>query len=183
MKVIQTEFAGLLEIIPEVFSDLRGHFFEQYNQEKLTGWGISSIFPLEFQSLSQKGVLRGMHFQKPPHAQGKLVRVVRGAAQDVVIDLRKDSPTFGKWYSTLLSDQNKKMLWIPIGFAHGFLALDDDTIVLYKATDFYYLETESGVIWNDKTLNISWQLENITSKPILSKRDEEHPSFKDAFYF
>lgn len=184
MKVVKTEFAGLLEIIPEVFSDSRGNFFEHYNQEKLKGVGIPPIFPLEFQSLSQKRVIRGMHFQKPPHAQGKLVRVVRGAAQDVVIDLRKDSPTFGKWHSTILSDQNKKMLWIPIGFAHGFLALEENTIMLYKATDLYHPETESGVIWNTPELNAAWKLaENDIGEPILSERDTKHPAFKDAFYF
>ncbi|MEK6896293.1 MAG: dTDP-4-dehydrorhamnose 3,5-epimerase [Nanoarchaeota archaeon] len=175
MEIKKTPFEGLVEILPDVFTDARGTFFENYNYEKLKSMHIPLKFPLEFQSRSKKGVIRGLHFQKYPSAQGKLVRVIRGKALDVTVDIREHSPTNGKWFSTILSGENNKMLWIPAGFAHGFLALEDDTIMHYKATSPYNKESEGGIIWNDSELAIIWGIKN----PILSERDKKHPLFKE----
>lgn len=184
MQIIKSDMQGILEIIPEVFQDNRGNFFENYNEEKLKDLGIPRLFPLEFQSTSKKGVLRGFHYQKNPYAQGKLVRVISGIALDVVIDIRKNSPTFGKWISFILSEEKNNMLWIPIGFAHGFLSLKENTIMQYKLTSDYKKESESGIIWNDSSLNVDWQLSKYNlSIPILSDKDKKHPLFKDAFHF
>ncbi len=179
MNIVKTPLAGVLEIRPQVFEDERGDFFENYNEKKLESAGIPRIFPLEFQSTSKKGVLRGMHFQKNPFAQGKLVRVVCGKVLDVVVDIRKNSQTYGKWASFTLSAENKKMLWIPVGFAHGFLSLEDDTIMIYKLTNTYNNESESGLMWNDPDLKIYWQLEALGIKEVtLSEKDKKYDSFK-----
>lgn len=175
MQIIKTSFDGLLEILPDVFTDARGAFFESYNLLKLKESKISEHFPLEFQSCSKKNVIRGLHFQKNPHAQAKLVRVITGKARDVVVDMRKNSPTYGKWFSTILSEETNKMLWIPIGFAHGFAALEDDTIMHYMATSLYNKEAEGGIRWDDPNLNIKWNV----SDPILSERDMKHPFWKE----
>ena len=126
-------------------------------------------------SKSAKGVLRGLHFQKPPYAQGKLVRVIKGSVMDVAVDLRKDSPTYGKWESVVLNEENKLQFWIPEGFAHGFVTLEDDTIFAYKCTNVYNKESEGSILWNDPDINIEWNIKN----PILSEKDKISPLFKN----
>ena len=167
MIVEKNFIEGLLVLKPRVFEDSRGYFFESFNQRLLEEAGIKETFVQDNQSLSQKGVLRGLHLQKPPHAQGKLVRVIKGAVLDVVVDIRKNSATYGRYFSVVLNEQNKTMFWIPTGFAHGFLTLEDNTIFHYKCTNYYNKESETSVIWNDKDINIDW---NIT-QPLLSEKD------------
>ena len=140
MEIIKTPLEGLLIVKPDVFEDDRGYFFESYNRNAFLAQGIAVDFVQDNESRSKKGVLRGLHFQNPPHAQGKLVRVMRGSVLDVAVDIRKKSPTYGKWSSIMLSGQNKWMYWIPAGFAHGFLTLEDDTIFFYKCTQGYNKE-------------------------------------------
>ena len=167
MKIDKTFIDDLLVITPEVFGDDRGYFFESYNKKKLENL-LDVEFVQDNESQSQKNVLRGLHFQKVPFAQGKLVRVIKGSVLDVVVDLRKDSKTYGKHYKRILSDKNKEQLYIPKGFAHGFLVLEDETIFSYKCTNFYNKESEVALLWNDKALNINWQIEN----PIISEKDK-----------
>jgi len=167
MKIDKTFIDDLLVITPEVFGDDRGYFFESYNKKKLENL-LDVEFVQDNESRSQKNVLRGLHFQKAPFAQGKLVRVIKGSVLDVVVDLRKDSKTYGKHYKRILSDKNKEQLYIPKGFAHGFLVLEDETIFSYKCTNFYNKESEVALLWNDKALNINWQIEN----PIISEKDK-----------
>lgn len=179
MKITETGFQGLLEIEPEAFEDSRGYLFESYNADKLKEHGIPEKFPLELQSKSKKGVLRGLHFQKEPFAQGKLVRVARGKIFDVVVDIRENSNTYGKWKGFELSEYNKKMLWVPAGFAHGFLSLEDDSIFCYKVSNPYSKEHEGGLSWNDPVLNIDWKLNQYGIKQlIVSERDKKHPPFE-----
>jgi len=166
---------GLLVLKPRVFEDSRGYFFESFNQRLLEEAGLEEKFVQDNQSLSQKGVLRGLHFQKEPHAQGKLVRVIKGAVLDVVVDIRKNSPTYGKYFSIELTEKNKVMFWIPVGFAHGFLTLQDDTIFHYKCSNYYNKESESSIVWNDKDVNINWSIEN----PLLSEKDKAGVALKD----
>lgn len=174
MKVEKLEIEGLFVIEPRVFGDERGAFFESFNKEKFDEvTGTNFDFVQDNQSLSQKGVLRGLHFQKPPFDQGKLVRVIRGSVLDVAVDIRKDSPTFGKHHTVLLSGKNNKQFWIPPGFAHGFLALEDDTIFAYKCTNYYAPKSEGCIMWNDSILNIDWNVEN----PIVSEKDQEGEDF------
>ncbi|MBK7389691.1 MAG: dTDP-4-dehydrorhamnose 3,5-epimerase [Bacteroidetes bacterium] len=175
MKVTPLELKGLLLIEPVIFTDERGYFFESFNEDRFKKSGIDAAFVQDNHSLSSKGVLRGLHFQKPPFEQGKLVRVAQGAVIDVVVDIRKQSPDYGKSLSMILSANNNHMLWIPPGFAHGFLALENETVFLYKCTKAYNKESESGIIWNDTNLNINW---GITS-PIVSAKDLELPAFKN----
>ena len=167
MNIEKTFINGLVVITPQVFTDDRGYFLESYNKKKL-----EEILDVEFvqdnESVSQKGVLRGLHFQNPPYAQGKLVRVIKGSILDVVVDLRKDSETYGKHYKHVLSGEHKEQLYIPKGFAHGFLVLEDDTIFSYKCTDYYNKDSEASILWCDETLNINWQIEN----PIISEKDK-----------
>jgi dTDP-4-dehydrorhamnose 3,5-epimerase len=167
MEVVETGIEGLLLLKPKVFSDARGYFFESFNDNLFKSAGLNLNFVQDNQSLSQKGVLRGLHFQNPPHAQGKLVRVITGAVYDVAVDIRKNSPTYGKWYGVELNETNKWMIYIPEGFAHGFSTLQDNTIFSYKCTNFYNKASEGCVLWNDKDLNINWGLEN----PLLSEKD------------
>lgn len=167
MQVIPTEFEGLYIIQPKCFEDERGYFFESYNENEFKKSGLNLNFVQDNQSLSQKGVLRGMHFQNPPYAQGKLVRVIKGAVLDVVIDIRKNSKTFGRHFSLELNEQNKTMLYIPEGFAHGFLTLQDKTIFFYKCTNFYNKASEDCILWNDPALNINWGISN----PLVSEKD------------
>ena len=176
MQIIETGIKDLLIIKPDVFEDERGYFFESYNREKFKALGLDLTFVQDNESKSQKNVLRGLHFQKPPFAQGKLVRVVKGAVLDVAVDLRKNSPTYGQWESVELSEENKLMYWIPEGFAHGFLTLRDETVFTYKCTNVYNKESEGSIRWNDADLNINW---NLAAAPILSEKDKESPSFKD----
>ncbi len=175
MKVHETPIAGLLEIEPMVFGDDRGYFYETYNREKFREIGIPEEFVQDNQSMSAAGVLRGLHFQNPPYAQGKLVRVIQGKVLDVVVDIRKDSPTYGKHHKVLLSGENKKMFWIPPGFAHGFATLEDDTIFAYKCSGPYNKESEGSVRWDDPHLGIDWEIDN----PSLSEKDKEAPMFSE----
>lgn len=175
MEIIKTSIEGLLIIKPDVFKDERGYFFESYNKERFEREGLTMDFVQDNESKSSKGVLRGLHFQKPPFAQGKLVRVVKGSVMDVAVDLRKDSPTYGKWESVVLTEENKLEFLIPEGFAHGFLTLEDNTIFNYKCTNVYNKESEGSILWNDPDINIEWNIEN----PILSEKDKISALFKD----
>ncbi len=175
MKITTTPIEGLLVIEPQIFNDPRGYFFESYNEEKFHAAGIDAKFVQDNQSLSQKGALRGLHFQAPPFEQGKLVRVVQGAVNDVVVDIRKSSPTYGQHFSVELSAQNQLMFWIPPGFAHGFETLLDQTIFLYKCTNVYNKGAEGGLLWNDPSLGIQWQ----TETPLVSDKDILLPSLSN----
>ncbi len=175
MIISKPPIKDLLVITPKVFEDNRGHFFESWSKEKFHKLGIDVDFVQDNQSLSQKGILRGLHFQMPPFSQGKLVRVIKGSVLDIVVDLRKNSPTYRNHYAIELNETNKKMLWIPEGFAHGFATLQDDTIFSYKCTKTYAPDHERCIIWNDKTLGIDWKIEN----PIISEKDTKGDSFKD----
>ena len=175
MKIIKTSIEGLLVIEPELYHDDRGYFFESYNVEKFMKLGLNVTFMQDNESRSVKGVLRGLHFQIPPYEQGKLVRVIHGAVLDVAVDLRKASPTYGKWDSIILSERNKRMYWIPAGFAHGFLTLEEDTIFFYKCTQVFNGACERGIAWNDPQLNIQWGI----SHPVLSEKDQACPLFRD----
>lgn len=175
MEISNTKIPGLLVIKPTIFKDPRGYFFESYNEEKLLNAGIDVRFVQDNESKSQKGVLRGLHFQNPPYSQGKLVRVIQGAVLDVAVDLRKESSTYGQWDSIVLSAENKLMYWVPEGMAHGFLTLKNDTIFFYKCTKAYNKEAEACIRWNDPELNIEWG----TDKPILSDRDKVSPFLKE----
>jgi len=175
MEIIQTPIEGLLVIKPRIFKDDRGHFFESWSKESFKNIGLDLDFVQDNQSLSQKGVLRGLHFQNPPFAQGKLVRVIKGSVLDVAVDIRKDSPTYGEHFSLELSEENKTVFWIPTGFAHGFVALKDDTIFTYKCTGVYNKESEGALIWNDKDLNIDWRVVN----PLVSDKDIQAGNFND----
>lgn len=173
MEVIETGIKDLIVLKPKVFKDDRGYFFESYNEQTFHNAGIKEVFTQDNQSLSGKGIVRGMHFQSPPHAQGKLVRVIKGAVQDVAVDIRKNSPTYGKHFSIELTEENFLMMYIPAGFAHGFATLRDNTIFSYKCTDTYHPEVEGGLPWNDRDLNIQWMVEN----PILSEKDKKFQAF------
>ncbi len=170
-----TPIEGLLILHPQVFEDERGHFFESFNRDKCAELGIRSEFVQDNQSLSQKGVLRGLHFQAPPFAQGKLVRVVRGSVYDVAVDIRKGSPTYGKHFGIVLSGSNKTQFWIPPGFAHGFLTLEDDTLFAYKCTANYHKASEGAVRWDDPEIGIEWGSEQI----LLSEKDRVAPLFRE----
>lgn len=179
MKVVNTPIAGVVMIEPVVFGDDRGFFMETYNENRMGELGIRERFVQDNHSRSAQNVLRGLHYQIQ-HAQGKLVRVIAGAVFDVVVDLRKSSPSFGKWHGVTLSAENKQMLWVPVGLAHGFSVLSDGAEVLYKTTDFYHAEFERTLSWNDLDLNISWKLRG---EPIVSKKDAQGVSFKQAQKF
>ena len=173
MKIIKTKIEGLLIIKPRVFEDDRGYFFESWNKAAFENAGLDISFVQDNQSLSSKGVVRGLHFQNPPFEQGKLVRVLKGSVLDVAVDIRKSSPTYGKHVSVLLSEENKTMFWIPPGFAHGFSTLEDNTMFSYKCSGVYNKESEGSLMWNDTDLNIDWQLKN----PIISKKDQNSTLF------
>ena len=175
MEIIETKIKDLLVIKPDVFSDERGYFFESYNRQRFLEHGLDMTFVQDNESQSMKGVLRGLHFQRPPFAQGKLVRVVKGAVMDVAVDLRKGSPTFGQWESVILNEGNKFMYWIPEGFAHGFACLEDHSVFTYKCTNIYNKASEGGLRWNDPDIGIKWDI----TDPILSKKDKVSPLFKD----
>jgi len=175
LKTTTTPIEGLLIIEPQIFKDSRGYFFESFSAEKMKSMGINAPFVQDNQSLSQKGAVRGMHFQVPPFEQGKLVRVVQGAVMDVVVDIRKASPTYGQSFSIELSAENQLMFWIPPGFAHGFETLEDQTLFLYKCTNGYSKVSEGGLLWNDPALGIKWQ----TKEPIVSDKDQILPLLKD----
>lgn len=174
MNITKPKIEGLIVIEPTVFGDDRGYFFESFNQKR---WEEIFDNPPKFvqdnESLSHKNVLRGLHFQRPPHAQGKLVRVVRGSVLDVAVDLRANSSTYGEHFLIKLTAENKKQFYIPEGFAHGFLTLEDNTIFSYKCTNFYMKESEGGLMWNDKDLSIDWKVNN----PLISDKDKVYPKF------
>ena len=179
MKVIETKIPGLLIIEPRVFGDERGFFFESYNEKAFNeATGIAPRFVQDNHSKSVKGVLRGLHYQLPPRAQGKLVRVVQGEVFDVAVDIRQGSPTYGQWVGEVLSADNKKQLWIPPGFAHGFLTLSDTAEFLYKTTDYWSPEHERAILWNDATLNIDWPLNGM--QPTLAAKDAAAVEFSEA---
>ncbi|MDH3322478.1 MAG: dTDP-4-dehydrorhamnose 3,5-epimerase [Flavobacteriaceae bacterium] len=167
MIIEKTPIKDLLILKPNVFKDERGYFLESYNQKK-----FEKIIKLNFvqdnESLSQKGVLRGLHLQKPPYAQAKLIRVIHGSILDVAVDLRKDSETYGKHYKLVLSGENKTQLYVPVGFAHGFVCLENNTILNYKCSNYYNTDSEASILWNDPDLNIDWGIK----EPILAKKDE-----------
>lgn len=182
MKLTQTDIPDVVIIEPNIFSDERGWFMESFNEQRfhdeLTKLGLSipNAFVQDNHSCSNKGVLRGLHYQTAPHAQGKLVRVIRGSAFDVAVDIRKGSFTYGKWVGVELSAISHKQLWIPEGFAHGFVALEDNTHFLYKTTNYYSKDCERSIRWNDKDLDIHWPTE--LGKLILSIKDNEATPFK-----
>jgi dTDP-4-dehydrorhamnose 3,5-epimerase len=179
MNIIQTPIADLFVIEPKVWKDNRGYFYESFSARAFTEADIRADFVQDNQSFSQKGTLRGLHAQKAPFAQGKLVRVIQGKVLDVAVDARKDSSTYGQHFSIELSGENHKQLWVPPGFLHGFLTLEDDTIFTYKVTSYYDKESELGVIWNDPDLNINWS-ENLSPEELLlSDKDLILPAFKD----
>ncbi len=168
MKVTETPFQGLYVVEPSVFEDNRGYFFESWNQQKFHEMNLDFTFVQDNQSMSGAHVLRGLHFQAPPWEQGKLVRVIQGSVLDVVVDIRKDQPTYGRHFSLVMSGKKKNMLWIPPGFAHGLLTLEDNTVFFYKCTQFYNRESEGAIAWNDPQLNIDWGIED----PVVSEKDK-----------
>jgi dTDP-4-dehydrorhamnose 3,5-epimerase len=178
MKFVQTRIPEVVLIEPDVFEDERGFFMETYHQEKYLAAGIAYPFVQDNHSRSGRGTLRGLHYQIT-HSQGKLVRVVVGEIYDVAVDLRRSSPTFGKWVGSMLTAQSKNQLWIPMGFAHGFYTLSDWAEVLYKATDVYTPEAERTVLWNDPDIRIDWPIIPGT-QPILSKKDATAKTLKEA---
>lgn len=179
MNITKTPISDLLVIEPKVWKDNRGYFYESYNSKLFADAGINSDFVQDNQSFSQKGALRGLHAQKAPFAQGKLVRVLQGKVLDIAVDIRKQSETYGQYFSIELSSENHKQLWVPPGFLHGFLTLEDNTIFTYKVTSYYDKASEIGVIWNDADLNIDWN-SNITKEDLLlSEKDLMLPAFKD----
>jgi len=175
MEIIKTPIEGLLVIKPKIFGDDRGYFFESWSKESFAKNVLNLDFVQDNQSLSSKGVLRGLHFQNPPFAQGKLVRVIKGAVLDVAVDIRKESSTYGKHFSIELNEENKTICWIPPGFAHGFVTLQDDTIFTYKCTEVYNSASEEALLWSDKDLNIDWRAIN----PLVSDKDLVAGSFKN----
>jgi len=176
MEFIKTTLKDAYIIKPQIFGDNRGFFLESYSKKKFEKEGIGAEFVQDNHSRSEKkGTLRGLHFQLPPYTQAKLIRVVSGKILDVIVDLRRDSETFRKWEAFELSAENFQILFVPKGFAHGFMTLEDDTEVLYKADNFYKPESEGGIAWNDPDLKINWPLEN----PILSERDGKWPNLKN----
>jgi len=178
MKVHPTSISGALVLEPRVFEDARGFFLESYSERTFAEIGIRETFVQDNHSCSKQGVLRGLHYQieKP---QGKLVRVVSGEVLDVFVDLRRSSPTFGRWESVKLSAENRLMAWIPVGFAHGFYVLSVSAHVLYKSTEFYYPELERTILWNDPELAVDWG----TTNPLLSEKDQRGTRFRDAETF
>ena len=178
MNVSETHIQDLFIIEPKVFEDSRGHFFESYNADKLEKEGISYKFIQDNQSRSVYGVIRGLHYQLEPKAQTKLVRVLQGTILDVAVDIRKGSPTYGKWFSVKLSDENRKQLLIPKGFAHGFSVLSETAVVLYKCDELYAPEFDAGIIYNDPVLNVDWKVPH--DKIVLSEKDAMLPAFGEA---
>lgn len=177
MNITKTDLEGVFILTPRVFKDERGYFFESYNKQKLEIEGISYTFIQDNQSKSSYGVIRGLHFQTAPHAQTKLVRVVQGTILDVAVDIRKNSPTYGKHVAVELSCENYKQLLVPEGFAHGFSVLSETAIVQYKCTDYYAPETEGGILYSDNTLEIDWKIP--TDKAIISDKDLKQSVFTD----
>ncbi|MCK6190224.1 dTDP-4-dehydrorhamnose 3,5-epimerase [Pseudomonas sp. EYE_354] len=180
MNVVETRLPGVLILEPQVFGDERGFFYESFNARAFeNATGLKRDFVQDNHSRSQKGVLRGLHYQLE-HTQGKLVRVIAGEVMDVAVDIRRSSPNFGQWVSVRLSQQNKRQLWVPEGFAHGFVVLSDVAECLYKTTDYYQPSAERSIVWNDPTLAIDWEL---TEAPQLSAKDQAGKRLMDADVF
>lgn len=175
MEIEEKEIKGLIEIFPKVFGDQRGFFLETFNASRYNDILRNIQFVQDNFSSSNKGVLRGLHFQNPSYSQGKLVQVITGLALDVAVDLRRNSETYGQHVKVLLSSEKRNQFWIPEGFAHGFLALEDNTIFSYKCTNYYNPQSEVTILWNDRNLKIDWQIDN----PIISPKDKEGVLFKD----
>ena len=175
-KFIGTEIKEVYIIEPKLYGDNRGYFMETYKEESFKEAGLNYTFLQDNQSKSKKGVLRGLHFQKT-HPQAKLVRVLEGEVFDVAVDLRKDSPTYGKWVGVILSAENNKQFMIPRGFAHGFVVLSDTATFCYKCDELYHPEDEGGIVWNDKDINIKWPYDGET---LLSEKDKKHPTLKES---
>ena len=179
IKVIETKITGLVVIEPQVFGDNRGYFMETYNQQVFVDAGLDMAFVQDNQSLSRKGVLRGLHLQTK-FSQGKLVRVISGEVYDVGVDLRHDSPTYGQYAGVRLSSENKRMFYVPEGFAHGFLVLSDEAVFAYKCTQPYHPEYDAGIIYNDPDIGVDWPLDGIDV--LLSEKDKKLPTLKQAGY-
>ncbi|MEO5650211.1 MAG: dTDP-4-dehydrorhamnose 3,5-epimerase [Ginsengibacter sp.] len=184
MPFTKTQFPGLLIFVPKIFEDSRGYFFESYNQKVFSEESIEINFVQDNQALSSFGIVRGLHFQKDPFAQTKLIRVLSGKIIDAVVDLRKNSPTYGNAYTIELSAENKKQLLIPKGFAHGYSVISETAEVFYKCDVFYHKESEGGILWNDPQLNIDWKVP--ADRVIVSEKDARNPTFKTGesnFFF
>ena len=182
MKVTPTAIPDVMVIEPKVFGDARGFFYESFNQAAFNAaTGTAFEFVQDNHSRSSKGVLRGLHYQLPPHAQGKLVRVVRGAVWDVAVDIRQNSPTFGQWVGQELTEDNHKQFWIPPGFAHGFVVLSDSADFLYKATNYYAPQSDRGLLWNDPDIGIAWP--DLGMEFLLSDKDQKQPLLRNAEVF
>lgn len=179
MNIIETPIKDLLIFEPKVWKDSRGYFYESFSQKVFEQAGINVSFVQDNQSLSQKGTLRGLHAQANPFAQGKLVRVIQGSVVDVAVDIRKNSATYGQHFAIGLSGENHRQMWVPPGFLHGFLTLEDDTIFTYKVTNYYDKASEIGVMWNDPTLNIDWAAYLDTNEILLSDKDLVLSSFAE----
>lgn len=178
MNIIRTDIPDLLIIEPDIYGDSRGYFFESFSRRKFEeATGIKVDFVQDNESRSSYGVVRGLHFQKSPYAQAKLVRVVRGRVRDIAVDLRPDSPTFGKYHAIELSEDNHRQFFIPKGFAHGFSVLSEDAVLQYKCDEYYAPESEGGIAWNDPDLDIDWQIPE--DKMIISPKDQNHSTLKE----
>lgn len=178
MPFITTEFPGLLIFEPKIWQDARGYFFESYNRDVLAAEGLAIHFVQDNQALSGYGVIRGLHYQLNPYAQTKLIRVLSGSIIDIVVDIRKNSPTYGKVYTIELSAENKKQLLIPKGFAHGYSVISDTAEVFYKCDEFYNKKSEGGIAWDDPVLNIDWGIDR--SKAIISEKDTKYPGLNEC---
>jgi len=178
MPLIKTEFPDLIIFEPKIWNDERGYFFESYNQKVFDQEGVKINFIQDNQASSVFGVIRGLHYQQAPYAQSKLIRVLTGAILDVVVDIRKGSPTYGKVYTIELSAENKKQLLVPKGFAHGYSVITENAEVFYKCDEFYNKESEGGIAYNDPGLNIDWQIPS--DKAIVSDKDKHYPALKDC---
>ncbi|MFQ5583507.1 MAG: dTDP-4-dehydrorhamnose 3,5-epimerase [Calditrichia bacterium] len=178
MKIIETKIPGLLVIEPRVFEDERGYFFESYNRKAFVEAGLDFNFVQDNQSKSGYGVIRGLHYQLEPHSQTKLVRVLQGKILDVCVDIRRGSPSFGEWVAVDLSEDNKKQMLVPRGFAHGFSVLSETAVVFYKCDEFYHPEADRGIRYNDKTLNIDWKINPGDAR--VSEKDKKHPVLSEA---
>lgn len=182
MKATPTRIPDVMVVEPKVFGDARGFFYESFNQVAFNAaTGTAFTFVQDNHSRSSQGVLRGLHYQLPPHAQGKLVRVVRGAVWDVAVDIRQGSPTFGQWVGQELTEDNHKQFWIPPGFAHGFVVLSESADFLYKTTNYYAPQSDRGIAWNDPDLGIAWP--NLGMDFVLSDKDRQQPALRQAEVF
>ena len=177
MEVIKTNIEGVIIVEPRIFQDGRGYFFESFSQREFEEKVCKTTFVQDNESKSSYGVVRGLHFQKPPFAQSKLVRVIKGAVLDVAVDIRKDSPTFGQYVSVELTGENHRQFFIPRGFAHGFSVLSEEVIFQYKCDNFYSPQSEGAIAWNDSDLNIDWRIP--VEEVVLSEKDSKHPKLKD----